>query len=62
MKRIFVLFVAVASVATLVTGAGARDRPFSTADLVAMKLEPSTFDKDVAQPGQTSLGGQFSVQ
>jgi hypothetical protein len=38
----------------------ARDRPFSTADLIAMKWAPMRVELDVAAAGQT--GGQFSKQ
>lgn len=60
MRRIFFALASVALFATLVAGAGAGDRPFSAARLIAMKLKPSVFEKDVARAGQTRPGAPFS--
>lgn len=50
-----------ALVALLIAGSAAgRDRPFSTSDLVALKLKPMLVEKDVAPDGVTDAGGQFS--
>lgn len=56
------LVAAVLALATLlaVGSAAGRDRPFSTSDLVAMKLKPALAEKDVAPAGVTDAGGQFS--
>src|SRR5512133_822335 len=53
---------AVLALATLlaVGSASGRDRPFSTSDLIALKLKPSLVEKDVAPAGVTDAGGQFS--
>jgi hypothetical protein len=49
-------------VAILVGGASAREHPFSSADLVAMKLVPKLAEKglDGNSSGMTDLEGQFS--
>ncbi len=57
--RIVLLLAGAAVLATFVAGAGARDRPFGAADLIAKKLMPSAFEKDV-RAGNTGAGGQFS--
>ena len=59
MRRLLPAVLALA--ALLVAGSAAgRDRPFSTSDLVALKLKPSLFEKDLAPAGVTDAGGQFS--
>lgn len=57
--RVILLLTAAVALVGFVAGAGARDRPFGAADLIAMKLQPSVFEKDV-RAGQTGAGGSFS--
>jgi hypothetical protein len=59
MRRLLVLLAVVALVAAAVAPAVlARDRPFSTTELIAMKLYP--FPKDPGASGLVGGGGQFS--
>jgi len=60
MRRSLTMSVALLLVATvLAPGAIAKDRPYSSADLIAIKLAPFRMDPG-ARGGLTSLGGQFS--
>jgi hypothetical protein len=59
MRRLVGVLAALVLIAGLVPGAVAKDRPYSAADLIAMKLSPSRLDPG-ARGGLTSLGGQFS--
>jgi hypothetical protein len=61
MRRLGLAAVAVAVLVVGIAGAaGAGDKPADTAKLIAMRLEPSKFEKDLAKAGVTSLGGKFS--
>jgi hypothetical protein len=63
MRRTWLVSVVVAAAMLgLAMPAGARDRPFGTADLIAMKWGPLPELKDVGGgAGNTGAGGQFSV-
>lgn len=59
MRRLLVLLAALAIVAAvLAPSVIARDRPFNTSELIAMKLYP--FPKDPGASGIVDSGGQFS--
>jgi hypothetical protein len=62
MKRVVLALVAAALLATVLVGSSsARDRPFSTAELIAMKWGPAPEERDTATgTGNTDAGGQFS--
>jgi hypothetical protein len=62
MKRVLFVLAAAALLATVLVGSSSgRDRPFSTADLIAMKWGPAPEEKDTGTSGgNTSAGGQFS--
>jgi hypothetical protein len=62
MRRTLLALVVVTVVAALLAGgSGARDRPFGTADLVALKWGPSPEAKELGVGvGQSDPGGQFS--
>jgi hypothetical protein len=59
--RSLVVVTATLLLAVFVAGAGAREHPFSSADLVAMKLKPNAFEKGFGtSAGITRTFGQFS--
>ena len=62
MRRVLLALAAAAFAATILASASSgRDRPFSTADLIAMKWGPAPELKDVGgASGNTGAGGQFS--
>jgi hypothetical protein len=64
MRRILFAVLGVAVLATILVGSSSgRDRPFSTADLIAMKWGPAPEEKDAGTgtgPGMTDAGGQYS--
>jgi hypothetical protein len=62
MKRVILVLAAAALVATaLASSSSGRDRPFSSAELIAMKWGPAPEEKDVGTAGgNTDPGGQFS--
>jgi hypothetical protein len=62
MKRVLIVLAAAALLATVLVGSSSgRDRPFSTAELIAMKWGPAPEEKDVGTAGgNTGAGGVFS--
>jgi hypothetical protein len=62
MKRVVLALTAAALLATVLVGSSSgRDRPFSTAELIAMKWGPAPEERDTATgTGNTDAGGQFS--
>ena len=61
LRSIVALSVIPVTLATIASSVVARDRPFSTADLIAIKLMPALKDFDLSvQPGNT--GGNFSKE
>src|SRR5688500_14483356 len=63
MRRVLVLLAVVALTATvLASTSSGRDRPFSTAELIAMKWGPVPEERDTGTgTGNTDAGGEFSV-
>ena len=62
-RGIIVAAVAGLLVAALTGTSVARDRPFSTAKLIAMKWGPLPEERDLGTgAGTTDPGGQFSVE
>jgi hypothetical protein len=64
MKRVLLVLAATAACLTVFAGASsARDRPFSTADLIAFKWGPIPEEQELGTgTGNTGAGGQFSVE
>jgi len=61
LRSVVALGVIPVTLASISSSVVARDRPFSTADLIAIKLMPSLKDFDLAAaPGNT--GGNFSKE
>jgi hypothetical protein len=64
MKRALLVFAAAAVCLTVFAGASSgRDRPFSTAELIAFKWGPAPEEQELGTgTGNTKTGGQFSVE
>jgi hypothetical protein len=64
MKRVLLAFTAAAVCLTVFAGASSgRDRPFSTAELIAFKWGPAPEEQELGTgTGNTKTGGQFSVE
>src|SRR5919109_317848 len=62
MRKLVVLLAAAVVVATVVAGSSSgRDRPFSTAELIALKWGPAPEARDTGSgTGNTDTGGEFS--
>jgi hypothetical protein len=62
MRRALLVVIATAAVtAAAANPAAARDRPFGTSDLIAMKWGPLPAERDLGGSGNTSTGGRFNV-
>jgi hypothetical protein len=64
MKRVLVLLAAAVVCSTVFAGASSgRDRPFSTAELIAFKWGPAPEERELGTgTGNTGAGGQFSKE
>ena len=62
MRRALLVVLATAAATASAAGpAAARDRPFGTSDLVAMKWGPLPAERDLGGTGNTDTGGRFNV-